>query len=158
MLGFAHSGAQAYSQVDLETGDLTPSPQQLTVILFEGVLTAVSLAKQHMLGANVPAKSQAISKALGIITGGLRASLDKGHNADLAEDLDTLYGHLCNRLILANLRCQPDLLDETYRLLSELKQAWEIAAQRGSELLLPMSPEALRSASDSDARQLCLRW
>jgi flagellar protein FliS len=156
MLELAHSGAQAYLQVDVETGDSVPSPQQLIVVLFEGVLTAVLLAKQHLLNANAPAKSQAISKAVSIITGGLRASLDKSHNTNLAEDLDILYGHLCNRLILANLHCQPDFLDETYRLLFELKQAWEIAARCGGQIQLPPSINELRS--DPNARQLCLMW
>jgi flagellar protein FliS len=154
MPGLAYGSAHAYSQIDVETGGVAPNPRQLIVILFEGALAAVALAKQHMLGANTPAKGQAISKAVSIITGGLRASLDKTHNADLAGDLDALYGYLCNKLILANLRCQPEWLDDVHRLLSELKQAWEIAAQSNGQIQIAVSPNA--SMASSNAPQVIL--
>lgn len=144
MLGSAIEGALAYTHVEAETGETAPGLYQLIAMLFDGALAAVTQAKQHMLNANAPAKGQAIWKAVGIITGGLRASLVKPENDDIAGDLDALYGHLCNRLILANLRCQPELLDEVHGLLQELKQAWELA-EAGDKRRYKAFKNALRS-------------
>lgn len=100
-------------------------------MLFDGTLAAIMLALQHMQVGNVPAKGQAISKAISIISGGLRASLDKTKGGDIAGNLDALYGYMCNRLVLANLNNQPALLEEVHRLLMELKQAWETIGEAG---------------------------
>ena len=44
------NSAKAYSQVDLETDALSASPHKLIAMLIEGALSAVSLARQQMIG------------------------------------------------------------------------------------------------------------
>ncbi|HYD79813.1 MAG TPA: flagellar export chaperone FliS [Paucimonas sp.] len=125
MFGSTHSGANAYAKVGLETGVSSASPHQLIAMLFEGALIAISTAQQHMKDGNVPAKGQAISKAIAIIENGLRASLDKKVGGDIALSLDALYDYMSNRLLVANLKNQPEILDEVTRLLRDLKGAWD---------------------------------
>lgn len=129
MFGSTPSGASAYSKVGLETGVSSASPHQLIVMLFEGALVALSCAQQHMREGNIPAKGHAISKAISIIDSGLRTSLDKNVGGELAQNLDSLYEYMSQRLLLANLRNQPEILDEVYRLLKDLKGAWDAIKQ-----------------------------
>ena len=78
-----------------------------------------------MRTGNIAGKGQSISKAISIIENGLRASLDKKAGGSIAGNLDGLYEYMCNRLIQANLKNQPEMLDEIHGLLKDLKQAWE---------------------------------
>lgn len=128
MFGSMNSGANAYNKVGVETGVATASPHKLVVMLFEGAMVAIATAIQHMHAGDVAAKGQAISKAISIIDNGLRASLDKKVGGDLALSLDSLYEYMTTRLLIANLKSQPKILEEVYQLLKGLKDAWEAIA------------------------------
>lgn len=125
MFGSAKNGVNAYAKVGIETGVAAASPHKLIVMLFEGALVAVSMGLQHMKNGDIPAKGKAISKAILIIDSGLRAALDKTAGGEIAESLDSLYEYMGNRLLMANLKNQPEILEEVHRLLSELKSAWD---------------------------------
>lgn len=125
MFGSTQKGVNAYAKVGIETGVAAASPHKLIVMLYEGALVAIAMAQQHMKSGNIAAKGQSISKAMLIIDSGLRAALDKKAGGEIAESLDSLYEYMCNRLLLANLKNQPEILEEVHRLLSELKGAWD---------------------------------
>lgn len=125
MFGANPSGANAYSKVAVETGVTAASPHKLIVMLFDGALVAVTAAASQMKAGNIPAKGQSISKAIDIIENGLRASLDKTVGGGIAANLDALYEYMGNRLLTANLKNQPEVLDEVHGLLKDLKEAWE---------------------------------
>lgn len=122
------NAAQAYSKVGVETGVEAASPHQLIVMLFDGALLAISNAGLQMQQQNPAAKGQSISRAIDIISSGLKASLDKDKGGELAQNLDALYDYMCNRLLQANLRNDKLALDEVSRLLADIRSAWvEIA-------------------------------
>jgi flagellar protein FliS len=125
MFGSSQTGANAYARVGVETGVAAASPHKLVVMLFEGAMTAVASAIQHMQAGDIAAKGVAISKAIAIIDDGLRASLDKKVGGDVALNLDALYEYMSNRLLIANLKNQPAILEEVYQLLKGLKDTWE---------------------------------
>jgi flagellar protein FliS len=125
MFGAPQSGANAYSRVGEETGVASASPHQLIVMLFDGALVAVRAAQQYMKSGNIPAKGQSISKAIMIIDGGLRASLNLEVGGDIAKNLSALYEYMSKQLLIANLKNQPETLEMVHGLLSELKEAWE---------------------------------
>jgi flagellar protein FliS len=130
MFGSPQSGANAYVKVGEETGVAAASPHQLIVMLFDGALVALRAAQQHMKAGNIPAKGQAISKAIMIIDGGLRASLNMEVGGDIAKNLSALYEYMSKQLLIANLKNQPETLEMVHGLLLDLKQAWEaIGAQ-----------------------------
>jgi flagellar protein FliS len=125
MFGSAKFGATAYANVGMETGVVAASPHKLIVMLFDGALAAVSSGLQFMQAGNVAEKGKAISKAISIIDGGLRASLDKKAGGEIAQNLDALYEYMTHRLLQANLNNRPEMLNEVHGLLKDLKQSWE---------------------------------
>lgn len=125
MFGFKSSGANVYAQMGLETGVVAASPNKLIVMLYEGVLSACKSAVTHMQHKDIQRKGEMISKAVLIIESGLRASLDKKNGGEIALSLDALYMYMVQRLTLANLRNQPQLIEEVMVLLTDLKSAWE---------------------------------
>jgi flagellar protein FliS len=128
MFGSRQSGANAYATVGVETGVAAASPHKLIVMLFEGAMVAVSSALHHMRAGDIAAKGKAISQAISIIDNGLRASLDKKVGGEIALNLDALYEYMSNRLLIANLKNQPQTLEEVHQLLKGLKDAWDAIA------------------------------
>lgn len=123
---FASSNpTSAYAQVGIETGVAAASPHKLILMLFDGAIMALGTAQRHMSEGDIPAKGQNISKAIEIITNGLRASLDLEAGGELAERLYALYDYMTVRLLHANLHNDLAAIEEVSRLLGELRSAWE---------------------------------
>lgn len=142
MFGSSQRGAVAYANVGIETGVTSASPHKLVVMLFEGAMLHVTLAIQNMQAGNVAQKGKAISRAIAFIETGLRASLDKKVGGEIALNLDSLYAYMSKQLLAANIKNQPELLEEVYRLLSELKGAWEAIGTAGGKLTQVTPPPA----------------
>ncbi|GAA4015271.1 flagellar export chaperone FliS [Actimicrobium antarcticum] len=130
MFGTTRKGASAYATVSIETGVIAASPHKLIVMLFDGAMVAVSMAQQQMQAGQIEAKGKSISKAISIIDNGLRASLDKKVGGQIAVSLDALYTYMSNRLLIANLNNQPEILQEVHTLLMDLKTAWDAIGQQ----------------------------
>ena len=139
MFGSSKSGASAYANVSIETDVALASPHKLIVMLFDGALSAVTSAEVFMKAGNIPAKGKSISKAIMIIDSGLRASLDKKVGGAIAESLDALYEYMSNRLLIANLKNQPELLREVHGLLMELKTAWDAIGGATAAVAAPVA-------------------
>ncbi|MBK6972628.1 MAG: flagellar export chaperone FliS [Sterolibacteriaceae bacterium] len=123
---FAHrSGALAYKNVGVENGVSSADPHRLTLMLFEGALVSTNAARIHLESGDVPLKGSAISKAIEIISNGLKVSLDFEVGGELAQRLASLYDYMCTRLLHANVRNDLAALAEVSTLLRELKEAWE---------------------------------
>lgn len=141
MFGSARNGAQAYATVGVETGVVAASPHKLIVMLFDGALTSLALALQHLKAEkiDIAAKGAAISKAIDIIDSGLRASLDLNVGGEIAANLDGLYAYMSNRLLMANLHNDPQPIEEVRVLLNDLKSAWE-AIEPAAPALVDIPP------------------
>ena len=115
---------QAYKTVDVDTRVLAASPHQLIMMLFDGALAALAQAKVNMLQRNIPGQGMAISKSITIIDDGLKVSLDEKAGGKLAQDLKGLYEYMTLRLMSANLKSDPVILDVVTGLLQEVSSAW----------------------------------
>lgn len=122
------AGSKAYQQVSLETSVNQASPHQLIVLLFDGALNAIKLAKLYLEKGNIAGKGAAISKAINIIDNGLKSCLDMEKGGEIAVNLDNLYHYISHQLVLANLHNDLEKLVSSYELLDNIAQSWrEIA-------------------------------
>lgn len=132
------TGAGAYARVGVETSAMSASPHQLICMLFDGARTTIGMARHHMSTGEIVAKGNAISKAIGIVDSGLKASLDAeaagAAGAELVANLSALYDYIVQRLLIANLRNDVAALDEADGLLDNIASAWreiDAGAARG---------------------------
>ncbi len=128
MFASTHTPSDAYKQV-VENGVLTASPHKLILLLFDGALLSIAVAREAMEQRDIAGKGQAISKVIDILTNGLKASLDFQSGEELATRLASLYDYMSDRLLHANLRNDLAALDEVRELRLELKGAWEEIAK-----------------------------
>lgn len=124
MFGSFSTRAAAYAQVGVETGVSAADPHKLILMLFDGALLSIGTASAAMENQDIPAKGQAISKAIEIIVNGLKASLDLDAGGELAARLSALYDYMSERLLYANLNNSRPALDEVHGLLETLREAW----------------------------------
>lgn len=141
----ATTAIKAYAKVGLESSVTTADPHKLILLLYQGALLAISMAKNQIMRKEIAAKGKSISQAITIIDEGLKASLDKNAGGELAQNLSALYDYMNQRLLIANLKNDTAALDEVSHLLAELKGAWEeirpevIPAQTGGPITQPQA-------------------
>ncbi len=123
----------SYAKVGVESEVLGASPHRLIALLFEGALRDIANARKSISRNDIPAKGASISRAISIIGEGLNGSLNMEAGGELAQNLRRLYEYMTLRLAEANLKNDITILDETTRLLTELKEGWDgIRPQAGA--------------------------
>lgn len=125
MFGMMRNPAESYAKVGVDAAVETADPHRLILMLFDGAVAAISIAKFEMEAGEIAKKGASISKAIDIISNGLLASLDINAGGELAERLAALYEYMTQRLLFANLKNSTAALDEVLELLNSLRSAWE---------------------------------
>lgn len=139
-------GSNAYRDVGVESIADSAAPHQLVLMLFNGARAAVAAAKGHLERNETAAKGKAISHAISIIDGGLKASLDLKVGGELAKNLSDLYVYMGQRLLYANQKNDASALNEVAQLLEELGGAWEIIAAKPAKTPTAGAAPAARPA------------
>ena len=128
MFGSARNAISAYQKVGVDAAIEVADPHRLILLLFAGAQAAIGNARAAMKQQQIAAKGEAISKAVDIISNGLKVSLDLEQGGEIAGQLDALYDYLVLRLLRANLDNDLTALEEVAGLLEEIHGAWrEIA-------------------------------
>ena len=117
-------GANAYSQVNLETAVQSADPHQLILMLYDGALLSLAEATVAIEQKDVPKRAKSISRAIAIIQDGLHASLDVEAGGELAQRLAALYDYMVERLTQANATNNAAAVQEVSGLLRTLREAW----------------------------------
>jgi len=102
----------------------TASPEQLLLMLYEGAIKYARQAQKDMEERNVEAANNKLKKTEDIISE-LMVSLNMDEGGEIAQNLYNLYDYMNRRLIQANIRKDPGLVDEVITLLTSLKESWE---------------------------------
>lgn len=117
-----------YQQVSTHSGIEDASPHRLIQMLMEGALQRLAQAKGAIQRSAVNDRGEAIGKAITIV-GGLRDSLNKEVDGDLAANLDDLYDYIQRRLLAANIGSSEEIVDEVMTLMSTIKAGWDGIAE-----------------------------
>ncbi|WP_367374716.1 flagellar export chaperone FliS [Pseudomonas lini] len=113
-----------YQKIGAQAQTSEASPHRLVQMLMEGALDRIAQAKGAMERKDIANKGVLISKAIGIV-GGLREGLDLEKQAESVSELDSLYAYMMKRLVEANLKTDPKILDEVADLLRTVKDGWD---------------------------------
>lgn len=115
----AHTSAHnAYKQNSVTTA----SPGELTLMLYNGCLKFLTIAKKAMLDKNIEAKNTNLQKAQAIITE-LMVTLDM--NVPISKEIQPLYDYMNRRLLEANIKNDPAIIDEVAGLVTEFRDTWK---------------------------------
>ncbi len=113
----------AYKDVGVVGSVEDADPQKLILLMMDGALESMSRARGHLERGEIPAKAEALSKAVTLVDS-LRAFLDHEQGGDLAASLEQLYDYLVRRLTAANAGNRAELIVESSELLRSIRDAW----------------------------------
>ncbi|WP_273152381.1 flagellar export chaperone FliS [Methylophaga thiooxydans] len=114
----------AYRTNHVEGGVATASPHRLVQMLMDGVQEKLIAAKGFMASNQIAKKGETISWAITIIDS-LRACLNTEAGGEVAENLQRLYDYMEVRLLEANLKNDPNMIDEVGQLMAQVKAGWD---------------------------------
>lgn len=121
---YAGAGAKCYGAVQNQTGVVDADPHRLIMMLMDGALDRISLAKGYIQRKDAKGRGESIGAAISII-GGLQNSLDKEKGGEIAANLDRLYEYMGTRLLDASIKEDVAVLDEVSGLIREIRSGWE---------------------------------
>lgn len=116
-------GIQAYKKGSFKQELSTADPHKITLMLMQGALEKMAMAKGCIERKEFEGKAQHLSKATAIIIN-LRDTLDLELKSDVGENLYALYDYMVNRLTDANIQNSLKIMDEVINLMLLVKNAW----------------------------------
>lgn len=105
------------------------SPHRLVQMLMQGGLDRLAQAKGAIARNDIGQRGVLIGKAIDII-GGLREGLDLDNHPDALAEVDSLYSYMSRRLVEANIKGDPAIIDEVARLLITVKEGWDAIGEQ----------------------------
>ena len=120
--------AQGYARAYQAQSVLTASPGQLVLMLYDGVLRFLGLAKEALQAPmETPRRIEIINtnliKAQNILAE-LQSNLNHEAGGDHAANLDRLYDYYMRRLLEANMKKKIEPVLEVEGLVRQLRDAW----------------------------------
>lgn len=104
----------------------TSSPGELTLMLYNGCLKFIQQGKMAIEKGDIEAKNTAIQKAQAIVTE-LMITLDTSY--PVSKNMMILYDFVSNRLLEANIKNDPKLLEEASGIITEFRDTWKQVIQ-----------------------------
>ena len=127
MLHTMSRGADVYRRTNVHTR----SPLELVVMLYDGALQALGEARAAIAGSDVAGRTNAVSKALAILTE-LQGTLNMKDGGTIAEELDKLYAYAITRLVEVTTKKDAKAIDDIVRVLTPLRDGWSQIAQQAA--------------------------
>lgn len=110
----------------------TASPEELLILLYEGAIRFLKIAKKAMAEKDIEKTHNNLIKAQRIITE-FMLTLDMEVGGEIAENLYRLYEYLHHRLVHANFKKDIAAVDEVLGHLQSLKTTWEQAIKNAGQ-------------------------
>ena len=117
------SNLAAYQNAAAHGGVAASDPHGLVVMLMDGALERIAMARGAMQRNDVTEKARLLNRTVSIVAE-LRGSLDLSAGGQIAANLSELYDYMNRRLMLALANNQIEPLDEVSKLLTEIRSAW----------------------------------
>lgn len=127
--------AQAYDQYK-KTSIETLSPGKLLLMLYDGAIRNVRLAREGIGEKDYNKAHNHIIKAQDIVTE-LMVTLNMEY--DIAKQLYSIYDYLYRRMVEANVKKDAAILDEVEVFLTELRDTWQEAVKKQSASMIENS-------------------
>ena len=101
---------------------LTASPAELTLMLYEGCIKFCNIGKDACEHKDIEKANLNIIKAQKIIDY-LRQTLDMKY--PVAQDFENIYSYISQRLIMANIKKDPEILEEVLTHMRSVRDNWK---------------------------------
>ena len=122
---------------------LGASPIELVVLLYDSAIDDIRRALQAMTQRDIESRSAAVGHAL-LILQQLQGTLDFDRGGHSAQQFEQFYNLVRAKLLEAQMRNSPELMQQQIRFMTEVRDCW-IQAER--QLQVRQSPSALQAGA-----------
>jgi flagellar secretion chaperone FliS len=119
----SYQNAARYRQAQVETA----SPAQLLVMLYDGAIRFLTIAREKMASGELEARHTNLIKAQKIIAE-LLCSLNLREGGEVAVNLQRVYTWMLQQLVDANMNDRRKPIDDVEGMLKELRESWAAVA------------------------------
>ncbi|WP_406666981.1 flagellar export chaperone FliS [Gallaecimonas sp. GXIMD1310] len=112
-----------YQGADKNARLLEADPHQIILMLMDGVLERMAIAKGCIERNDIQGKSNAINRTVSLISG-LQGSLDFDAEPEVSQSFDNFYDLMTRRLIEASASRDVAIINELIDLFVPLRDAW----------------------------------
>lgn len=110
----------------LKTRIDTASQPQLLVMLFDGAVNKLNLARKAIEAKDIETSHKELTKVQKIFTE-LMVALDMEKGGELAVELFRIYDFIYHHLVKANIKQDTSFVDEVFPIVENLRDAWRQA-------------------------------
>lgn len=114
----AQQGYHAYANNKI----MTASPAELTLMLYDGAIKFCNIALVAIEQKDIEKAHNNIRKVQNIVTE-FRTSLNMKY--EVAKDFENVYVYLSERLVEANVKKDPEILEEVLKHLRTMRDTWK---------------------------------
>jgi flagellar secretion chaperone FliS len=128
----------------LESRILTASKGELFLMLFDGAIRFSEQAKPLLLAKDIEAAGKLLLRAQDVVLELLSYLRREDGPPEVYDNLAALYRFVHGRLVSANMKSDPALIDEAVRILSHLRETWAkaLAAEQAARTPDPVAGPA----------------
>jgi|SRR6185436_19430738 len=119
-------GLDAYKTTQVQSR----TPLELVVMLYDGALRFIAVARDAVERRDIPARREALSRTMAIVSE-LQSTLNMEAGGEMAVRLDALYDYVNDRLLNAAMTNTVAPLDEARKVLETLRDGWSTIAEAG---------------------------
>jgi flagellar protein FliS len=118
-----NSKVAAYQSVSVHGGVASADPHRLVLMLMDGALERMAIARGYIERGQIAKKAQALHQCVSIVNE-LRGSLNLAQGGALAQNLSDLYDYMLRQLLRANVDSDLNCVKEVASLMGEIRGAW----------------------------------
>ena len=124
------------------------NPLELVVLLYDAAIADMRLALTAMRTSEIENRASRISHAL-LVLQQLQGTLDFEHGGSAARQFEQFYNLTRAKVLEAQMRSSPDLMQQQIRSMSEVRDCW-MEARRLLQAKAPAAgdPKAVRSGAE----------
>ncbi|SHE61561.1 flagellar protein FliS [Caldanaerobius fijiensis DSM 17918] len=103
---------------------MTASPEELTLMLYDGIIRFLNQAKEAILSRDMQTAHEKLIRVQDILNE-LNATLDRSY--DIASNLASIYDFMIRKTIEANIKKDVNIIDEVLEFARDLRNTWQQA-------------------------------
>lgn len=114
-----------YKKTSIESAN----KEKLLLLMYEGAIRFVKLAITAIDNKDIAGRGLNIGKAYAVVIE-LSSTLDHSVGGEVAENLDSLYRFMTDKLTQANIRSDKQALEDVLKILNTLYSGWKQAIEQ----------------------------